>query len=325
MDSKYLDSLSQRERIYIHRCRIYLQVETVSDIASATGQTIHPAWISPNTKKPSRSILKWPRQNQPCRIAWLSWEKFLATFTTSSGKLRKPLGKWTEINKNRIHEAYLSDNGDTLWVTALSRGKEFNGHPRKATHHKAMTFHGVTVTSADTIPPFAVPVDILTCSETEIRTTRRSACQQDNKTSPNTPWYKKSPPRLCHIVGDITLTSNKSSIRKWTDDSATFKAASDGGFDPTTGISSYGWRIMTINKQTIAQGRGAVQAHPKLAESFRAEGFGLTSVLLFIQNLIYKFNLRPKDHNWKIHLDSKSLLQRLNSYHTRMPVPRWNL
>jgi hypothetical protein len=58
-----------------------------------------------------------------------------------------------------------------------------------------------------------------------------------------------------------------------------FEAASDGGFNPNTGISSFGL-TMVINKQIIARGRGAVQAHPKLAESFRAEGYGLTSVLL---------------------------------------------
>jgi hypothetical protein len=103
-----------------------------------------------------------------------------------------------------------------------------------------------------------------------------------------------------------------------------FEAASDGGFDPKTGISSFGW-IMAINKQIIARGRGAAQAHPRLAESFRAEGYGLTSVLLFIRNIINKFNVRPKEHTWKIYLDSKLLIQRMNSYHTRLPVPRWNL
>jgi hypothetical protein len=131
-------------------------------------------------------------------------------------------------------------------------------------------------------------------------------------------------PRLRHITGDIDMARNETSIREMTADSSTFEAALDGGFDPNTGISSFGW-IMAINKQIIARGRGAAQAHPTLAESFRVEGYSLTSVLLFIQNLINKFNLRPKEHTWKIHLDSKSLLQRLNSYHTKMPVPRWNL
>jgi hypothetical protein len=127
-------------------------------------------------------------------------------------------------------------------------------------------------------------------------------------TSTNTPWYKKSPSRFRHIIGDIDLTSNETSLWEMTADRSTFEAALDGGFNPNTGISSYGW-IMAINKQIIAQGRGAAQAHPKLAESFRVEGYGLTSVLLFICNLINKFNLRPKEHTWKIHLDSKSLLQ----------------
>jgi hypothetical protein len=324
MDSKYLDGLTRRERIYIHRCRIQLQVETISDVASAMGQTIHPAWKSPSKKKPSRSILKWPRQNQPSRIAWLSWEKFLASFTTSSGKLHKPLGKWIEPNKTRIHEAYQSDDGEILWVASQNHGKGYVGHSQKATHRKAITFHRVAATEADDIPPLAAPVDILTYTENEIRTTRRAGNKQANKKQETTTWSKKSSQRLRHIIGDIDITRSESGIRELIAERSIFEAASDGGFDPDTGISSFGW-VMAINKNIIARGRGEAQAHPYMAESFRAEGYGLTSVLLFIRNLINKFNIRPKEHTWKIHLDSKSLLQRLSSYHTKMQVPRWNL
>lgn len=324
MDSKYLDGLSQRERIYIHRCRIYLQVETVSDIATSTGQTIHKAWRSPNTKKPSRSTLNWPRQNQPSRIAWLSWEKFLDTFTTTSGKLRKPLGQWTELHKFRLHEAYLTEDGHILWVTDQTQGKGFNGYAQKATQRKAIIFHGTAATSAEELPPFATPINILSQTEYEIRTTRRSGYRSENRTRQNLPWYKKSPQRLQHIIGDVDLIHNETNIREMITNNALFEAASDGGFDPTTGISSFGWTV-AINKQLIARGRGAAQAHPKLAESFRAEGYGLTSVLLFIRNLMSQFNIRPREHSWKIYLDSKSLIQRMNSYHTWMPVPRWNL
>jgi hypothetical protein len=57
------------------------------------------------------------------------------------------------------------------------------------------------------------------------------------------------------------------------------KVASDGGFDPSSGISSYGW-VVAFNRTLIAKGRGPTEAHPDLAESFRLEGYGLASVVL---------------------------------------------
>jgi hypothetical protein len=53
MDSAYLETITRKERIYIHQCRLYLQVATVSDIATAAGHTILESWRSPHSKKPS--------------------------------------------------------------------------------------------------------------------------------------------------------------------------------------------------------------------------------------------------------------------------------
>jgi hypothetical protein len=42
-----------------------LQVTTLSDILTAAGNRIHHAWFNPADEKPSRSTLRWPRQNSP--------------------------------------------------------------------------------------------------------------------------------------------------------------------------------------------------------------------------------------------------------------------
>jgi hypothetical protein len=65
MDSSYLATITRKERIYIHRCQLFLQVETISDITTADGQRILKAWMHPKTTKPSKSTLTWPRQNKP--------------------------------------------------------------------------------------------------------------------------------------------------------------------------------------------------------------------------------------------------------------------
>jgi hypothetical protein len=65
MDSRHIDKCTRREKIYIHRCQLFLQVETLSNITTADGQRIHDAWKSEQGDKPSRSLTKWPCQQAP--------------------------------------------------------------------------------------------------------------------------------------------------------------------------------------------------------------------------------------------------------------------
>jgi hypothetical protein len=80
MDSKCIDTLSRREQFYIHCCRINLQVETLSDIATADGTKIHDTWRYQVTNKPSRSILRWPRQAAPLKAGVASLVKLSGQF-----------------------------------------------------------------------------------------------------------------------------------------------------------------------------------------------------------------------------------------------------
>jgi hypothetical protein len=80
-----------------------------------------------------------------------------------------------------------------------------------------------------------------------------------------------------------------------------------------------------MDKKPIAKGRGPVQVHPSMAESFRSEGFGLVSAGLFVKNVISQFNINSTSQEWIIYIDSQSLIKRMATYHERIPIPRWNL
>jgi hypothetical protein len=137
------------------------------------------------------------------------------------------------------------------------------------------------------------------------------------------PWYKRSPSHLSHIIGDIDKTS-EAIIQKLLQNECRITAASDGGHDPESGISTFGWTV-ALGHEVIARGRGSAQAHPELAESFRSEGYGLTSVALFIQNLATEFSIDMERHPVTIYIDNKSLIQRISSFRDQTRVPRWNL
>jgi hypothetical protein len=129
---------------------------------------------------------------------------------------------------------------------------------------------------------------------------------------------------LEHILGTVSLLYDTDDIKALFYAKARVDIASDGGHDPETGISTYGW-VVAVNKLLIAKGRGPAQVHPQLAESFRSEGYGLASALIFIHNLIRTFDISPPEHAWNIYINNKSLIQRMDGYSLYVSIPRWNL
>jgi hypothetical protein len=111
----------------------------------------------------------------------------------------------------------------------------------------------------------------------------------------------------------ITLLVDENDILEILSNPARIEVASDGGFDPSSGISSYGW-VIAFNRILIAKGRGPAEAHPDLAESFRSEGYGLASAAAFIMAMISFLQISIPEHSWKFYIDNKAMIQRMESY-----------
>jgi hypothetical protein len=111
----------------------------------------------------------------------------------------------------------------------------------------------------------------------------------------------------------ITLLLDENDIKRILDSPTRIEVASDGGFDPLTGISSYGW-VVALNRVLITKGRGPTEAHPDLAKSFRSEGYGLASVAAFIMAMVTFFHIPVKEHTWKFYIDNKAMIQCMERY-----------
>jgi hypothetical protein len=100
MDSPQIREKTRKEQILINRCRIFLQVECISNIATADGTALNKSWYSSQSLKRSTSNKAWPLQSDPGKEAWNIWENFLTrAFTDGSGKLKNKLQRW---NAQRI-------------------------------------------------------------------------------------------------------------------------------------------------------------------------------------------------------------------------------
>jgi hypothetical protein len=190
---------------------------------------------------------------------------------------------------------------------------------------KTLTFSAEPIQNQTIEPPSnATPTEVIHTNKETIIVARPAESLDRIQLSPTEPpWYRTAFENFTHITGEIKLLMADDDIISLIQSKSFFEFASDGGHDPTTGISSFGW-VAAINKTVIAQGRGPVQCHPKLAESFRAEGYGIASVGLFARNLINKLGIDTQKHIWLFYLDNKSMIQRLEGYAT-INTPKWNL
>jgi hypothetical protein len=85
----------------LNRCRIYLQVITLSDIVSADGSCIIPDIFHGLPLLDRCSTLKWPCQQRPPNTDWGIWQSALRPLQPRN-KLFHPLGKWTTHESHQL-------------------------------------------------------------------------------------------------------------------------------------------------------------------------------------------------------------------------------
>jgi hypothetical protein len=72
------------------------------------------------------------------------------------------------------------------------------------------------------------------------------------------------------LLHNIKLMTDEEELQEILCQPAYIDIATDGSFNPNTGISSYGWVIM-INDFVTATGQGPVEAHPEMADPLQSE------------------------------------------------------
>jgi hypothetical protein len=114
-------------------------------------------------------------------------------------------------------------------------------------------------------------------------------------------------------------------VRIWLDKSRPnlIDIASDGSHDQDRGTITYGW-VMAVNEVIIAEGKGPAEGHPNLVGSFRAEAYGLASATAFAKMLVQHLRVDPDQGKWFCHIDNKSLIKRMEGYHSEHRNSKWS-
>ncbi len=123
----------------VNRCRIYLQVSTISDITTGDGKKIHPDYIKGT--KHQKSLLKWPTKKKPPKSDWKEWRRCLGKLSIENS-LRSPLEKW--ISPSNMEWEWVFSEG-----SLYHKGKTSKKHKR-ISETSRNRFH---LTGADSTAP----------------------------------------------------------------------------------------------------------------------------------------------------------------------------
>jgi len=101
----------------INRARLFLQVETLSDVSNALTTELQKDLWSKTSMVHSQSTMLWPKQGAPGPQTQATWRKFLQRYTTQKSihQLHSPLGNWTNLTR-RTWAAYYSATNNSIHV-----------------------------------------------------------------------------------------------------------------------------------------------------------------------------------------------------------------
>jgi hypothetical protein len=311
---------SYKDQMLINRCRIRLQVECLSDITNSAGTHVDKAWYDDNSVKPSYSTKRWPRQSDPGKEAWTIWKSFIQrAFLKTNGELRKPLGKWTRSNSTRMHNGYVSQDFRKLY--ARNGTEKWIIHKMTASTRRRLQYEPQG-TAADVLPEGIIPVDIIGQDKDGVTTAvpagRINQQKKKNSVSLSETLQEMQRTKRLH---DVNVMIEEEELSKVLSNRSLADVATDGSYDPETGKMAYGW-IIAINEKIIAEGKGPAEASTHLAESFRAEAYGLRAATTFIQALL-RCKQGPGPQRWFFHIDNRTLITRMERYSTSQAMAKW--
>jgi len=315
----------------ITRCRLYLKVTTLSDIADATGKYIEEhAWRG-NRPKHRKSLLNFPEYKKPPTPDWTAWRKFLQRLLIdpynpkSRIKDEYSLGAW---HKQRHDEWYSMYSPETQRIYLRKPNNIIHSYSKSNNNN---TRFQRTPRAEATLPPDAIPISIPS-GMTTTGTPTASNVEPLGINSPNVPTTQSPTNQRdqfeCeNIPADLrTILENLPSWQRQrienlklcpafrTQYSASYVTTQLGsvsdGSAPHHG--SFAWKVVNLQHETnLAQG-GGVSHHYDGMTSHRMETDGILGCDIFLAAVHTWLNLPGYMAKMQHYCDNEEAVNRSN-------------
>ena len=313
-----MDSICDSDRFttsqvrQINCCRIFLCVTLLSDITTTCGRYVQASCLKGDkTHSSNWPTVRYPRQERPDKTAWALWRKavHLSYLRDDKRTLRRPLKKW-ERAEYYHHQWQWHYGQDDLYKCDRTSGKILR-YPFITTLRRQ--FHFATEgTDVNQLPMQCFPVEAI------LHSRHISVSFHQIYPFPSRPAGNR-PENLCHfrmelhsslqrLVDHAELLVSEERVSHGLSQNQPLRLASDGGAFP--GRASFGW-VIQLGNTRIARGKGP--AYGDDPRSFRAEGYGMASALVYLSLLLQLTPAPCKRNTTNILIcDNQGLLTRIS-------------
>lgn len=301
---------SPKQIRHLNYCRLYLNVILLSDITDISGTHVYsPEMLRLHGKSKWHCRRPIYQINPPPRV-WKIWDLAIGRITTSRQRLQQTLGPWllSPGKLSRIYEYYT--DGSTLFVRQSSPlvHPMFHKHSRLTSHSFANDSHGEC--SFNDLPDIAVPTSVYYTDN----------CYRFVVTPLTPSLISPLSTEMWRVDEEVpTVIQIKQRLFSISpEQQKDFHVASDASVK--SGKGAFGWVIAHQSHGLLAIGKGRVPGHGM--SSYRAEAWGMLSVLRFLLRLKTQNLFDITSAQWFLECDNLSLITRVSkiSLATQQPA-----
>lgn len=309
----------------LNYCRMYLQVVTVSDITCPGGRDLDPDMLSGMPGRHS-STTKWHHFNQarPSEQQWELWQRANHIWGDAKGRLREPLGKWLHPthHQRRTWPVYGDKHGRiyTTWRKPDGR-TAIRQHQLIRPNNVGAGEYPLRYSNQDhnkrKLPGNCIPLDIRRGCDDAVqrfiydhhRIKLQSPPRQHSRKITRNHDFSTAIHNLeaweTDLLQHVTMVHDAFTTYQLMQHR--FHAASDGSVRHGN-QGAFGWIISTASGERIVYGQGPARGYR--LTSYRAEGYGILSILRFLIQLQQYCQATPT-WRWRLSSDNIALVNKI--------------
>ena len=316
----------------LNACRMYLQVQRVSDITDARGTTIRKEILEGAECDHFSSTSRWPRQGRPPKSTWLKWKravKYTLSVNGNATTLRTPLGKWfpNEIDADEWKTLQSIHEGTTY---NKREDSEYDVHARRGNGRNGKSSVLRSESRTSQLPNGVVPADMTPIKQKRSTgVTARGILQHTpqfhamHEASTFAEYVEAQPQHVRSILVDCdlsTTTSQKMAEKLYECD--TISTGTDGGL--LTKIGTFGFVFGDHeSKETWATGKGYVNGATSNMSSTRSELAGVFAAITYLRLIVqYYCVVLGRESSITLYCDSQAALAGITKDQRRFGTSR---
>ena len=275
------EEFSNNDLEHINRCRIFLQVTTLSDITNGNGMLLRQGVMNGDMRVLHQPYYKWPRQSRPGIPSWRLWRKAMKTCFLHGVRLHlkrgKQLGPWND-----------GDQDDWNWFFSRRPQKIYERHLNRWKVYRRSGRGRIGGNSPFTYmcDAFSKPRDATRCT-VHIDTQGRLRLSGTGRDVEEVRRTNKTP----HTI--LNNTSFHGDIRNIIESiqNGTSKSVSDGSWVKEKGVGSAGWIIEGSTQGNQIRGQYETPGSESSQCSHRSEMWGVLGIIMSVNSFCDTYNI----------------------------------